>query len=593
MPPILYPWAWLGVLGIPALIVIYLLHNRFRQLQVSSLFLWRKIGRRAAGGSALKRILPPPIFWLELLIVVLLLLAALAPLLKRWNAIRPVILVLDDSISMQAAGPDGVSARSRAEARVRQVVGEIGPSSIRIVWARRLATASPVFDANGLDGMLKSWNCLHPTADLDAALALARGQADQRTRIVIFSDHPPRDAVAAGSGIRWISTGQPLPNFAIATAIRTGDPGSDEDKILVEVRNYSSTQASTRLTIAAGASRLHDGLLNIAPGAKAAVRLACPRGTGPLEVALAADALAADNTAVLLPSSPNPVRVSVQVASASLKRDVVKAITTVGGKLDNDHFDLRVCDSEPAGTLPAGTWLLCIRPGQTPKLCSGPYFIHSGHPLLDGVVLESVVWAAGTGAIPSNEMPLITADTLPVLGEAELAEGGRRIDLALDPGRSTLTKTQAWPILFWNLLHWRRQRLPGFGAPQVPCGQWLLFTAPESGGKAVVRQPDGQELSLPVSARTRQAGFIPEIPGLYRMTQQGKSYEVFAALGRPEESDLSGCAPAETGEWVLDTDTQTGWRDTAPWWAAAALLLLLWRPKFLRGRESQLPGEAS
>ena len=591
MPPILHPWAWIGVAGIPALIVIYLLHNRFRQLEVSSLFLWRKIGRRSAGGSAIKRILPPPIFWLELLIVSLLLLAALAPLWKRWNAVRPLILVLDDSLSMQAAGANGVSTKERAEERVRQEVRSLSPSSIRIIWARRLAVASPVFDAGSLDAALSPWRCLHPAADLEAALAAARGQADRRTQIIVFSDHPPRDPVAAG--VRWIATGQPLPNLSLATAIRTGDPTRAEDKILIEVRNHASTPANARLTLKADGALLNESSLAIAPGAKGAVRLACPHTTGAITVTLAKDALNADNAAILLPGSTSPVRVSVHIADAALKRDIDKAVKTGGGILVTEGADLQITDREPTAPLTPGSWLLCIRPGQNPKLQHGPYFMHAGHPLLDGVVLESVVWAAGSGTIPASDRPLVAADTLTVLGESELAEGGRRIDLALDPSRSTLTKTQAWPILFWNLLHWRQQHLPGFDSPQVPCGQWLVFTAPQGGGKATVRFPDGQELPLPISARTRQAGFVPEIPGLYRLTQAGQHYEVFASLGRPEESDLSGCAQTEQGEWDSGADGQSGWSDTAPWWALAAFLLLLWRPKFLGGRDRPNPREAA
>ena len=119
MPSTLYAWALAGLAAVPVLITLYLLHNRFRQREVSSLFLWRHIGRRSSGGSRFRNILPPPVFWIELLAILLLIVAAASPCFRSWHDVRPLIIVLDDSFSMQAAA-SGISIRQEAEKAVRK-----------------------------------------------------------------------------------------------------------------------------------------------------------------------------------------------------------------------------------------------------------------------------------------------------------------------------------------------------------------------------------------------------------------------------------------------------------------------------------------
>ena len=63
MPLLLHPWFLLGLAAGPVLVAIYLLYHRLRRREVSALFLWRHLGRSAAGGGRLRPLLPPPIFW--------------------------------------------------------------------------------------------------------------------------------------------------------------------------------------------------------------------------------------------------------------------------------------------------------------------------------------------------------------------------------------------------------------------------------------------------------------------------------------------------------------------------------------------------
>src|SRR5947207_8829176 len=101
LPLFLYPVALFGLLAVPVLVAIYLLRNRFRRQPVSSLMLWLDAREARQGGTRLRRLQTPLLFLLELAVLVLLALAATDPQVRASEGTRPLIVVLDDSYSMQ------------------------------------------------------------------------------------------------------------------------------------------------------------------------------------------------------------------------------------------------------------------------------------------------------------------------------------------------------------------------------------------------------------------------------------------------------------------------------------------------------------
>src|SRR5438105_4098304 len=112
LPVLTTPLALFGLLALPALAAIYLLHNRSRPRPVSSLLLWTDARVAPEGGRRVDPPRPPLAFWLELLALLLLVLAAAGPQVPANPGARPLVVVLDDSFSMLAGGAD--SSRKRA-----------------------------------------------------------------------------------------------------------------------------------------------------------------------------------------------------------------------------------------------------------------------------------------------------------------------------------------------------------------------------------------------------------------------------------------------------------------------------------------------
>src|SRR5262245_19447545 len=129
LPLVLYPLALLGLVGVPALVAIYLFRNRYRRHPVSTPRP-RPAPRGARhGGTRLRKLQLPLLFLFELLAILLLVFAATDPHFRITAGARPLVVVLDDSFSMQAGGND--SARVRAIEALKDEIDKQSPYSIR------------------------------------------------------------------------------------------------------------------------------------------------------------------------------------------------------------------------------------------------------------------------------------------------------------------------------------------------------------------------------------------------------------------------------------------------------------------------------
>src|SRR5215469_11501619 len=134
IPLLTYPLALIAMASLPALAAIYILRNRFRRKQVSSLVLWRFNVQSKSGGAKIHRLQLPLLFFLELLALTLLVVAATGPQWKLPQSARPLIVVLDDSFSMRAAH-GGASAQQRARVFLEQLFRRQPPPSTRLIVA--------------------------------------------------------------------------------------------------------------------------------------------------------------------------------------------------------------------------------------------------------------------------------------------------------------------------------------------------------------------------------------------------------------------------------------------------------------------------
>ena len=457
MPILGLPLLLVGLVALPMVAGIYWLRTRFRRQEVSALILWESAAQAQGGGRRRSRLQTPLALLLELLAILLLVLAATGPRVLRAGQTPAVVVVLDDSYSMQATDDRGVSARDRGAELVRRELAKLGRYTVRFVAAG--AVPRVLGEAGGASGgasggaevekLLERWQPEAPTADLAAGLALAGEVASPGARRLVVTDHPAGaegsrgegaeeeaalpaaggaiegDASEEGGRLRWVAVGRAAGNVGIVNAVRSAEAagsgvgGSGGDVVMLEVANYAAGAgdgAATAATLTVSlepergegaAEAVLTRRVEIAAGEVKRVWLrfgedGLPEARGRAVVAtLGDDGLAADNRVTLMPPPVEPLPVAVRVADAALRRAVERAVQA-SGKAELVDAGAQLVFADTGSGASGERWSVNFEAGEgdgdgAVQAYLGPFVVDHGHPAMGGVSLVGVVWAAATG----------------------------------------------------------------------------------------------------------------------------------------------------------------------------------------------------
>jgi hypothetical protein len=575
LPVFTTPLAFVGLLALPALAAIYLLHNRSRPYVVSSLLVWTDTRTAPEGGRTVERLRPPLSFWLESLALLLLVLAAAGPQVWAAPGARPVVVVLDDSFSMRAGGDD--SPRNRAAAALLEELRRAPRGSVRLVLAgdRPQVLGEGSRRAAEVESLLPGWTCGAPTARLDTAVAIALELGGDLATVLVLTDHPPAVPLETGR-VRWWAFGTARPNWAFANTGRT--PGPRGDRLLLEVANLSNDPRRTTLTVDGGspARELHRVAIDAEAGETRRVVLELPEGEGTVRAVLGDDDLAYDNAVSLVTAGRRAVRYDVRLTDPKVRALVDRAVKASGAAVPADaRPHLVFLDSNAPAPDGDEAWVVRVLAEPDAEAYTGPFVLDRAHPLTDGLSLSGVVWGGGKGPLPGG--PVVMAGNVPLLTDSESPTGRHEVRLRLRPDLSTLPGSPAWPELAWNLVHWRAAHLPGPDRANVRIGEEVNWTLAASTDTVELVKPGGEKAAVPV--RGRRATVRAEFPGVYTLKAGGEDVSFAANPLHRDESDLTGCA---TGKWGEERDATTlrlEYRDVrwlAVLLAAAVLTLHLW-----------------
>lgn len=537
-------WALSALAAIPALVAIYLFQRRFRTRDVSSLLLWNAIRQTSAGGRTREPLRLPLAFWLEVLAIALLALAAAGPILPRWSRTRPLVIVLDDSLSMSAGGDD--SPRKRALEFVRDSASRTAHNPVHLVFA---GATPQLAGGESLDEQLRGWTCSAPTSDLDAAIGFATQVGGPSALVLVVTDHAP-DATLEKGVLTWRAFGAPRANVGFATA---GRSSGMRERVLLEVASYTKSAQTRTLTLSNGRA------MNLVLGPGERKRLQFDVGTAPFEARLSPDDASFDDRVVLLEEKRPPVRVALRIANPDLRQDVEQAFRASGrAALTDVRPELVVTD----GAAPHDGWAVLLRTAKAKSAVTGPYLLDRAHPLLRGLSFEGLVW----GVPP--DVKLQPADALVLVGnEVLLADeevpNGHHLRLRLDPTISNVQRAPLWPAFWWNVLDWRGAQTPGPRAANVILGNdaRVRVAAP----LATVTSPDGTRRD--VQAVDGDVVVNADRVGVWKVD----AFSFAANALVPRESDLTHAAAGTFGGWSEASLLSSGYQDVA--WLALLLAL--------------------
>jgi len=534
----------LGLAAMPFLAAIYWFRSRSRRVVVSSLMLWTDQRRPRQGGRVLHRMQAPLTLFLELLAIGLLTVAAAGPAMVKKETARPLVVVLDDSYSMLAEEKGESSPRRRAEAALEEELAHDNYlARFLLAGAEPRMLGQPLEGAEEARPSLAAWTCQSPWADLQRAVAVAGEVGGPTSRILVLSDHGPPMELQGGQ-VQWWAFGSKLPNMALTAALRSAS--GENERALLAVTNLSDAPGRTTLTLEGGNLASPKTLpVELAAGAARQFFLDLPAGSPLVKATLGDDALETDNQVLLLPESTKPLRVTVDLAGEGLRRAVVRVLEATGMALQvTERPDLIVCDH--AGAVDSDAWRLEILGGTGAVAYAGPFVVDRTHALAQGLSLEGAIWSASPQAQLGGPA-IVTAGNVTLMTDREDFAGRHRLQMNFAPELSNLQDMPDWPILFANLLRWRRGASIGPQTPNVRLGQTVTVTLAQNAEQVELVPPAAPTVRLKVYNRR------VEVPadriGLYTIKAPGATYQFSCNAVSRDESDLSGAQTGRWGDW--------------------------------------------
>lgn len=573
---------WLGlplaqVLGVlaaagTAVVVLYLLKLRRRQVHVPFVRLWREVvadNQSTRLFSTLKRILS--------LLVALAIVALLGTALgdpRRADATsggRTLLLVIDASASMQATDV----APSRLEVARRQalrLVASLGPGD-RALVAQMDATTTPLSPLTSDTGLLRdAIAAVRPTevkADLARAVLLAvdvlRGQPSPE--MVVISDgrvesSEGADRALAGRHVRvsWVRVGRGgSRNVAItAFSLRRHPLDKSRTEALVELRNTGPRDESVELRLLSGGETIDVQRLAVRKGERLRRFF---EGVAGADRALEARISLADGTHDALGADDHAwaalaQRRRARVLSVSRGNRYLEAALLLDEYLDvteitpeqypaPGRFDVVILDDFVPATPPTVStlWLHpAPGPGVTGPLAvtgtlTRPFFdsLDRRHPLLAFTALANVNVAEALAVRLEPGDRAVAADRRGPLVVAGTRSGHRIVAVTFDVRQSDLPLRVAWPLLVLNAIDWFVEEDTAYVSSYRTGEPWYV-RAPAGATRAEVVGPDGGRRAVPIV--DGRAVLTGTRAGLYRLvTPVGEA--VFAAnLGAVSESEL-------------------------------------------------------
>lgn len=590
------PLGLLALLAIPAIVVIHLFRRKFPPRQVAGLFLWQAARQKPEGGGRIANLPVTASLLLECLAALALALILSGATLSSASGARHLVVLLDDSASMSAVNAAGQSPRDRAIARVRSEIDRLGPRGrVTIVRSgeRPTVLAGPAVFVADATAALDAWRPRASHHALSLGLRLAREIAGASGQLLIVSDAgSASQQIQAVPGAVWAAVGERLANVGITGAQRTIAAGTGTGTISLTLGNFANEPVRRRLRVTAGDREVLARDLDV-PAGTSSVNLPIPSGLPVLGVALAQDALAADDRVFLVEPRPQVVAIVNGVTGSRGREAISRAIASVAGvtlgETGHLEFGAAATDSPP----PAGTWRVVFGPPPAsrrgPGTASdfvGPFVLEKRHPLLLGVTLGGVVWAGTSPLAPGTTRPIVSTGSSTLIGIVEPA-AARGSDptfhVNLDLERTNLVRAPDWPILISNVVEMRRQELPGPERWNYRVGEWIRIRLGRE-PKAALRYSCGG-IERPLAAARLVEFVAPAEPcGVLRLFEGDRvQYELGINLLDESEGDLRARVSSEDGAFATGAAllrAENGAASDPLFWfllaAAAAAMMANW-----------------
>lgn len=624
-------WLYAAPLLLGALVLLYFLKLKRREVTVSSTYLWRAALNDMRVNSPLQRLRMNLLLLLQALALILLILALARPVSKLGLTGTDTILLVDVSASMKATdGAGGKTRFEQAKQEAQRIVDDLsrGDRAIVIAFADEARVLTPM--TNSRAALRKALDDLQPTdrptrlADaLHRVNALVAGEEERTPALYVFTDGRvgSLEGVALDDRVplHYIKVGSQTENVGIVGLdVRTGSGLGEDTRVFVSVKNAGATEQQVGVDFfladqdGKDPQLLGSSSVKIGANGVASVPFETSSEQGRLEVRLDhQDALPADNQGWALLRTQEPVRVLL-VTPGNLFLDSALREDPLVWKNARGEIPVMLPEAFNAEDPTLLEYDLVILDRTSPAaLPPGNYLCFASLPPFEGLTDQGSIneWKVldwdeshevarfvnfGTLMLPSAQrfgireadVEVVRANHGPILFEAR--EGDRRalvcaFDLMSLPVEGAWTFDPSYPIFLANAVRW----LGGAGRDKkdllVRTGNLAELRFPSSATKAAVDPPhsDPYDLTIrPGDDVLRVAGL--DRSGIYSVAFKNDTIptplrtSLFAAnLNDADESQIAPEPQLEvTGRAAVKAEAQAVEQNKDVWKLAALIALL-------------------
>ena len=243
----LNPWGFLALVGIPIIIVMYLLKQKYQEKQISSLFLWKKAIAVTQAHEPWQKWKKNLLFFLQILGVILIATALASPY-GIWNKeITNYVLVLDASMSMQAKD-ESPTRFEYAKEQMNELIQSVPPQTkvtLICLGENPYIAVNASNQKQEVKRALQSQKAGNGGADWKKALPMIEmAQKEIQGQVILYTDHPyDMETLDA----KQVFVGKGGDNCAITTLSHMIE--DDGIYVLCRVKNFGKTEQKKTVTL--------------------------------------------------------------------------------------------------------------------------------------------------------------------------------------------------------------------------------------------------------------------------------------------------------------------------------------------------------
>ena len=534
---LLSPAGLWALLGIPVVLLIHFIQQRYKRETISTLFLLGEQTEALAVTRRIDWIRNSRQLWLQLLAVVLIALLLSQPRIPRQNSTQRVVVVLDSSFSMLASRGDLING-------LEQISNKLEKKSTATNWVllETVRGSEVLYEGTDREEFLRAlagWVPSigeHPVESRLEEIERLYGRSGQ---LVFVSDHvqdtpPSYSRLGFGTQIR---------NWGISGFYINKDEGRAEFKGVI--KNYSEKPGVRRWQIASAGDVILEGIARLEPGSFTTISAALPSMRQRYIASVENDEFTLDDTIPFVVPQKREIHAYLQRGPLSPRlRKVLKSLPAVKRVSRREEADVSLemfrdslgdsksptisfykSEEEPVRT----NYLTPERRSITEGLRWGGLWVsnlYTAEPDPDDYVL---VWAGSHPAI-------------------YLRGGDRHLVINFDVSTSNALQHPAFILLLHRFLERNRSSARGFASANLELSQSLRSYFSEKNAEDLLVRHEtfsGEVLDLEKLFRA------PSTPGFLTIKEGAdKTFEGAVYFGAGSESDFR-----ENSRFQLDPES--------------------------------------